>query len=57
MSEYDFFFILYRKGKEIVVTNALRRIPRVFSLVPLKINLRECVLEKILGDSCYLNFT
>jgi hypothetical protein len=51
------FFILYSKGKEIVVTNALSRRPHVFSLVPLKNNPRERVLGKLLGDSCYLNFT
>jgi hypothetical protein len=50
MSEYD-FGILYIKRKENVVTNVLRRRPHIFSLVPLKVNLRERVLGKILGDS------
>ena len=46
MSEYD-FGISYIKGKENVVTDALSRIPRVFSLVPLKVNLREHVLKQL----------
>jgi hypothetical protein len=56
MSEYD-FGILYIKGKENVVVDALSRRPRVFSLVPLKVNLRERVLGKLLGDSWYLKVT
>jgi hypothetical protein len=56
MSEYD-FGISYIKGKENVVTNALSRRPRVFSLVPLKVSLRERVLTKIQGDSWYLKVT
>ena len=56
MSEYD-FGISYIKGKENVVANALSRRPRVFSLVPLKVNLRECVLTQLLGDSWYLKVT
>jgi hypothetical protein len=40
MSEYD-FGISYIKGKENVVVDALRRRPWIFSLVPLKVNLRE----------------
>ena len=43
MSEYD-FGISYIKGKENVVIDALSRRPRVFSLVPLKVNLREHLL-------------
>jgi hypothetical protein len=43
MSEYN-FGIPYIKGKENVVMDALSRRPRVFSLVPLKVNLKECVL-------------
>jgi hypothetical protein len=43
MSEYD-FGISYIKGKENVVADALSRIPRIFSLVTLRVNLREqCV--------------
>jgi hypothetical protein len=56
MSEYD-FGISYIKGKENVVMDALSRRPRVFSLVPLKVNLRERVLTQLLGDSWYLKVT
>jgi hypothetical protein len=37
--------------------DSLSRRPRVFCLVPLKVNLRECVLGKLLGDSWYLKVT
>jgi hypothetical protein len=40
MSEYD-FGISYIKEKKNVVMDALSRRPHIFSLVPLKINLRE----------------
>jgi hypothetical protein len=53
MSEYD-FGISYIKGNENVVADALSRRPRVFSLVPLKVNLREHVLMQHQGDSWYL---
>jgi hypothetical protein len=43
MSEYD-FGISYIKGKENMVADALSRRLRIFSLVPLKVNLREHVL-------------
>jgi hypothetical protein len=56
MSEYD-FGILYIKGKENVVADALSRRPRIFSLVPLKVNLREHVLTQLQGDSWYLKVT
>jgi hypothetical protein len=56
MSEYN-FVILYIKGKENLVSNALIRKPLVFSLVPLKVNLREEVVGKILGYSWYLKVT
>jgi hypothetical protein len=56
MSEYD-FCISYIKGKEYVVVDALSRRPRIFSLVPLKVNLREHVLTQLQGDSWYLTIT
>jgi hypothetical protein len=56
MSEID-FGISYIKGKENVVVDALSRKPHVFSLVPLKVNLRERVLGQLLGDSWYLKVT
>jgi hypothetical protein len=56
MSEYD-FGISYIKGKENVITDASSRRPRVFSLVPLKVNLRERVLMQLQGDSWYLKVT
>jgi hypothetical protein len=46
MSEYD-FGISYIKGKENVVIDALSRRPCFFSLVPLKVNLRERVLMQL----------
>ena len=56
MSDYD-FGISYIKGNENVVTDALSRRLRVFSLVPLKVNLREHVCGQLLGDSWYLKVT
>ena len=56
MGEYD-FGISYIKGKENVVVDALSRRSHVFSLVPLKVNLREKVLRQLLGDSWYLRVT
>jgi hypothetical protein len=40
-----------------VVVDSLSRRPCVFSLVPLKFNLRERVLMQLLGDSWYLKVT
>jgi hypothetical protein len=56
MNEYN-FDISYIKRKENVVANALSRRPRIFSLVTLKVNLREHVLTQLLGDSWYLKVT
>jgi hypothetical protein len=56
MSEYD-FGILYIKGRENVVADSLSKRPCVLSLVPLKMNLRERVLGKIIEDSWYLKVT
>jgi hypothetical protein len=56
MSEYD-FGISYIKGKENVVMDALSRRPHIFSLVTLKVSLREQVLTQLLGDNWYLKVT
>ena len=40
-----------------MVADALSRRPRIFSLVPLKVNLRERVLEQLQGDNWYLKVT
>jgi hypothetical protein len=56
MSEYA-FCILYIKGKENVFIDALSRRPHIFSLVPLKVNLRELVLTQLQGDIWYLKVT
>jgi hypothetical protein len=56
MSEYD-FGISYIKGRENVVVDALSRRPCIFSLVTLKVNLREHVLTQLPGDSWHLKVT
>ena len=56
MSEYD-FGISYIKGNENVVEDALRRRPRIFSLIPLRVDLKEKVLEQLLGDGWYIKVT
>jgi hypothetical protein len=56
ISEYD-FGISYIKGKENLVADALSRRQRIFSLVPLKVNLREHVLTQLQGDNWYLKVT
>ena len=53
LSEYD-FGISYVKGKENVVADALSRRPRIFSLIPIKVDLRQRVLEQLIRDSWYL---
>jgi hypothetical protein len=40
-----------------VVIDALSRRPRIFSLIPLKVNLREHVLMQLQGDNWYLKVT
>ena len=53
MSEYD-FWISYIKGKENVVANALSRKTSIFSLIPLKVDLKDRVLGKLVGYSWHL---
>ena len=56
MSEYD-FGISYIKGKENVVVDSLSRRLRIFSLIPLKVDLKERVLGQLLGENWYLKVT
>eukprot|EP00253_Pinus_taeda_P024492 PITA_24492 len=53
LSEYD-FGISYIKGKENVVADALSKRPRIFSLIPIKVDLRQRVLDQLIKDSWYL---
>ena len=53
LSEYD-FGISYIKGKENVVADALSKRPRIFSLIPIKVDLRQRVLDRLIKDSWYL---
>lgn len=53
LSEYD-FRISHIKGKENVVADALSRRLREFSLIPIKVDLRQRVLEYLIKDSWYL---
>lgn len=50
LSEYE-FGISYIKGKENLVADALSRRPRIFSLIPIKVDLRQRVLEHLIRDS------
>ena len=56
MSEYD-FVISHIKGKENVVVDSLSKRLRLFSLVPLKVDLKERVLGQLLGVNWYLKVT
>ena len=44
----------YIKGKENVVADALSRRPRIFSLIPIKVDLRQRVLDRLIKDNWYL---
>ena len=56
MSEYE-FGILYIKVKENVAEDTLSSKLRIFSLIPLKVDLKEKVLGKLLGDGWYIKVT
>eukprot|EP00253_Pinus_taeda_P013056 PITA_13056 len=53
LSEYD-FGISYIKGKENVVADALSKRPQIFSLIPIKVDLRQRVLDQLIKDNWYL---
>ena len=56
MSEYE-FGISYIKGKENVGKYTLSSKQRIFSLIPLKVDLNEKVLGQLLGDGWYIKVT
>ena len=53
MREND-FSISYIKEKDNVVVDSLSRKPRIFSLIPLKVDLKERILGQLVKDSWYL---
>ena len=56
MREYD-SAISYIKGKENVVEDTLSSRARIFSLIPLKVDLKDKVLRQLLGDGWYIKVT
>jgi hypothetical protein len=52
LNEYD-FEITYIKGTMNIVADALSQTPHIFSVIPLKTNLRETILALQLDDDWY----